>query len=216
METEHASRLRDHWWPRPGWRPGRIMLTWHLTFENAPDLHDLVREYHGALGHLPGLSPVPPEWLHLTIQGVGYDDEVTPTDVDAVVQSVRQELQALPRFDLTFGRPIVFGEAIAIRPEPAEPLQRLLTAIRDGIAGALGADAVPTGPEQSKGFHPHVSIAYSHVEADAQPYCDAIASIDRPPVVVPIHGVTLIRQERQLDPHWLYRWTTEATAPLSA
>ena len=28
--------LRDHWWPRPGWRPGRIALTWHLVFRTAP------------------------------------------------------------------------------------------------------------------------------------------------------------------------------------
>jgi hypothetical protein len=32
---------------------------------------------------------------------------------------------------------------------------------------------------------------------------------------VPITAVTLIRQERLLGPDWLYRWTTEAVAPLS-
>lgn len=214
MTTDEASRLRDHWWPRPGWRPGRIMLTWHVTFENATDLRSMVAQYQRALDGLPGLSIVPVEWLHLTVQGVGYEDETPHEDVTAVVRAVRKELSALSPFDLTFGRPLIFGEAIAIRPEQTEPLQHLLTAIRSAIANALGTDAVPTGPEQAHGFRPHLTIAYSGIDADATPYREALGNVQQQPVTVTVATATLIRQERQLNPQWLYRWTVAGTAPL--
>lgn len=44
--------------------------------------------------------------------------------------------RSAPTFELTFHRPGIFGEAIATRSEPAEPVQHLLTAIRSGIAVA--------------------------------------------------------------------------------
>jgi len=46
----------------------------------------------------------------------------------------------------------------------------------------------------------------------------SVGSIDsssvQAPVTVPVTAVTLIRQGRQLAPHWLYRWTAEAIAAL--
>lgn len=209
-----AEQLRDHWWPRPGWRPGRIMCTWHLTFEHAPELHDLVEVYHRALAPLPGLDLVPPEWLHLTIQGVGYRDELTDEQLDAVTDAVRAELKPVPAFDLTFHRAVVLGEAIALPPEPTEPLHHVLAAIRAGIAIALGTEA-RTGPEQRVGFRPHVTIAYSCTEASAQPYAQAARDAAPPSVCVPITEVALIDQDRQLTPARLYRWDTRAVASLA-
>ena len=130
MPPQDVARLRNHWWPRPGWRPGRIIYTWHLTFQDTHDLHRLVANYHRQLDQLPGLNPVPLEWLHLTIQGVGYTDEVSDDQLDAVIVAVRAEVATLSTFDLTFDRPVILGEAIAIRPEPDDPLQHLRTAIR--------------------------------------------------------------------------------------
>jgi 2'-5' RNA ligase len=208
--------LRDHWWPRPGWRPGRIAVTWHLTFEDMAALAGHVAAYQRALADLPGLNPVPARWLHLTVQAVGYSDEVPAPVVAAVVESVRARVADLPGFALVFDRPEIFGEAIAIRITPEEPVQSLRTAIRAGIGDTLGDDAVTTAPEQAHGFVPHVTVAYSHVEADAAPYAAALAAVVTPSVSVPVTDVALIRQERQLAPHWLYCWRTEATAPLGS
>lgn len=208
--------LRDHWWPRPGWRPGRIALTWHLTFEDVTALAEHVAAYQSALADLPGLNPVPPRWLHLTVQAVGYTDEVPPPVVAAVVASVQARVAELPEFALVFDRPEIFGEAIAIRTVPEAPVQRLRTAIRAGIGDVLGSEAVATAHEQAHGFMPHLTIAYSNVDADATPYAAALAAVDVSPVTVPVTDVALIRQERRLAPHWLYRWTTEATAALGS
>ncbi|MGH3922784.1 MAG: 2'-5' RNA ligase family protein, partial [Pseudonocardiaceae bacterium] len=167
----HAQRLRNHWWPRPGWRPGRIMCTWHLTFEHATPLQELVSAYQAALAPLPGLNPVPLRWLHLTIQGVGYADELAPGQLDEVTESVRSELATMPAFTLTFHHAVIRDEAITLPPTPVEPLHELLTRLRHGISMATSAP-VHTGPEQTHGFHPHVTIAYSHTNTPTQPYAE--------------------------------------------
>ena len=208
--------LRDHWWPRPGWRPGRIALTWHLIFPECPALAEHAAAYQRALDGLPGVDPVPAEWLHLTVQAIGWADETPAATVSAVVDAVRARVSALAPFDLEFDRPTIYGEAVAIRSDPDAPVARLRETVRAGLRDVLGDGGVPTAPEQARGFLPHVTIAYSRVDADVAPYATALAGVVQPPTTVPITEVTLIRQERLLAPHWQYRWTTEAVAVLSA
>jgi 2'-5' RNA ligase len=208
--------LRDHWWPRPGWRPGRIALTWHLIFPESAALAEHIAAYQCAVAGLPGLDPVPAEWLHLTVQAVGWADEVPAPTVAAVVDAVRARVAALTPFDLVFDRPTIYGEAAAISAQPDTPVVRLREAVRAGLRDVLGDDGVPIAPEQARGFLPHVTIAYSRIDADVAPYAAALDRAVRPPTTVPVTQVTLIRQERLLAPHWQYRWTTEAVAPLGA
>ncbi|MGH3569963.1 MAG: 2'-5' RNA ligase family protein [Pseudonocardia sp.] len=209
-----ASMLRNHWWPRPGWYPGRIVYTWHLTFQDDPELHRLARAYQNALHGLPGLHPVPTEWLHLTMQGLGYLDEITDEQRAAAITATRRALAGIEPFTLTFDRPHVLDEAIAVPPMPARPVEAAYSAIRAAMRDALGADHLHTGPEQARGFRPHVTLAYSGIEAPSEPYTGALRTADIGPATVHVHEVNLIRQERLLDPHWLYRWQTDSTAPL--
>lgn len=214
MDHDEATDLRNHWWPRPGWRPGRITYTWHLTFENAPELHRLTTEYQAALAGLPGLNPVPLEWLHLTLQAVGYADDITPDQLQPVTDAVRARLVESEAFRLTFHSVHIRGEAIVLVPAPEEPVRGLLYDIQDGIADALGPTAVRVAPEQANGFVPHVSIAYSNIDASALPYTDALHAIATRPAHATVDRVTLIRQDRLLAPHWQYRWTVETEAAL--
>jgi hypothetical protein len=115
-----------------------------------------------------------------------------------------------------FDRPTIYGEAAAIRSDPDAPVARLRDTVRAGLHDVLGDDGVPTAPEQARGFVPHVTVAYSRIDADAAPYVAALDRVVQPPTTVPVTRVTLIRQERLPAPHWQYRWTTEAVAPLGA
>jgi 2'-5' RNA ligase len=201
-----ADALSDHWWPRPGWKPGRIIYTWHLTFEHATELHDLASDLQARL------EPVPLQWLHLTMQGVGYVDEIEQEQVDAIVSAVQRRVAEVPSFDVTFARAVILGEAIVVEPEPAEPIHDLYATIRRGIADVAGRDHLHAGPEQKDGFRAHVSIAYSHIDTDARPYREALDSAPIKPANVQVSEAALIRQDRVLAPEWVYRWTTEATA----
>ena len=75
--SDDEERMRDHWWWRPGWRPGRRMYTWHFTFDGQTALHELVNAYQERLAGLPSLDPIPRQWLHLTTQSIGFTDEVS-------------------------------------------------------------------------------------------------------------------------------------------
>jgi len=215
--TEHTDRLTDHWWPRPGWRPGRTVLTWHLTYAGASELHRLVAGYQEALRGLPAMRPHPIRWLHSTVQTVGYADETPRGALDAVITAVRDRLATVPAYEVEFGRPLVFSEAVVLRAEPAAPAQQVQAAIRAAIADALGPDAV--GPDAvgapAPHWAPHVSVAYSSADADAAPYVAAVEAVAGSTATVGITEVTLIRQERRLAPEWCYRWTVVDSAPLA-
>ncbi|HEV8164118.1 MAG TPA: hypothetical protein VGR74_06675 [Actinomycetota bacterium] len=101
--------MRRHWWWRPGWRPGRRQVAWHLTFgdqtvsRGRADLRRAVGGYQARLAEPPGLDPVPVEWLHLTVQGFGFADELGAGEVERMVAAVGRRCAALAPLRLTLG-----------------------------------------------------------------------------------------------------------------
>lgn len=206
--------LRDHWWPRPGWRPGRITYTWHLTFDGAEDLHRLVSNLQQRLSGLPGLDHIPARWLHLTVQSVGYTDEISDHTLHEVVDSVRSRVARIPAFDVEFGRATILREGVVLLPSPDDALQRLWREVRAGIADAVGADRLDTRLDDARGFLPHVSLVYSRINTGAKPYRAAVDAAPIDPATVHIGEIALIRQDRVLEPEWVYRWEVDSVAHL--
>jgi 2'-5' RNA ligase len=199
--------MRDHWWWRPGWRVGRTFYTWHLTFERSPDVHRLTAEYEEALD-VPGLDVIPPRWLHLTMQGIGFTDEVSPQDAGAITESARDRLAELAPFDATLGPAVIDPEVVRLRVTPAEPVARVRAAIRAAIADVWGPDRVP---ENEAGFTPHVSLAYSSADGPAEPIIQATESVKPEPATASIAEAQLIALNRD---HREYQWTTYAAVNL--
>lgn len=200
-------RMRDHWWWRPGFRIGRKFYAWHLTFDDAPDLHRLAREYAPALD-IPGLDVIPVQWLHLTMQGVGFTDEVPTAEIDAIAEAARDRFADLAPFDVTLGPTVTEPEVVRLQVTPAEPVAQVRLAVRAGIAEVWGADCVP---EQDSDFIPHVSLAYSNSDGSAEPILRAAKSVDITPAKATISAAQLIvlnRDNRQ------YQWTDYAVIPL--
>jgi 2'-5' RNA ligase len=214
MTIQNVDEVRSHWWPRQGWWPGRLVYTWHLTFEHTPQLHQLAERYQSALSAIDGHNPIPAQWLHLTVQSVGFVDEVAEEQLDQVTKAVSVRLAELDPIELIFYRPAVIGEAVVLAPRPAELLHQVWGEIRNGIADAIGT--APTAAEQAKGFHPHVSLTYFNTPGPAKPYIDALGAIEADAVSVNVDRVALIVQNRVLDPEWVYRWNTRTTVPLGA
>ncbi len=204
----NVERTRDHWYWRPGWRIGRRFHTWHLTFGDDPAMHRLVAAYQQSLARTPGLDLIPPRWLHLTTQGLGFTDDLSTSDVDAVVAAVRRRLADVPAPLVTFHRPIVIAEAIVLPPHPTEPVRQVREAIRAGIADAWGAQRVP---EPTNRFRPHVSLAYSNTAAPAAPIIAALDATQPEPATIRLAEASLILLGR--DEH-LYRWNEYATATI--
>ncbi|HEX2317301.1 MAG TPA: 2'-5' RNA ligase family protein [Thermomonospora sp.] len=205
MET--SERMRSHWWWRPGMRPGRRMLLWHFLVDDQPEVRDLVRAYRDRLAGLPGLDPVPDEWLHMTVQIVGFADEIPAAEVEALAGAVRDLLGDLPPTTVDLGRVLVHDEGVALGVEPRRALDPLREAIRDGVARTVTRHRLDDHPT----WTPHISVAYSDGDGPSAPIVAALAEHLEPRPLT-IRAAHLVEQVR--DGH-LYRWETVAVAPLA-
>lgn len=200
-------RMSNHWWWRPGWRLGRSFYAWHLTFDQEPDLHRLAEEYADALA-VPGLDVIPVRWLHLTMQGVGFTDEVSTADADAIAEAARRRLAQVEPFEVVIQPTVIEPEVIRTDVTPAESIVHVRSAVRAAIADVWDVDRVP---DPESGFIPHVSLAYSNSDGPAAPIIAAAQSVQVKPARATIREAQMIvlnRDNRQ------YQWTNYAAAPL--
>jgi 2'-5' RNA ligase len=200
---EHMS---NHWWWRPGWSVGRRFYAWHLVFEGQADVHRFADRYRAALVGVDGLDPIPDQWLHLTMQGIDFTDEIDKSSVDDIVTAARERLAAVPVFDLTLSAPVLDPEAVLVPVQPHEPVR----AVRDAIRAAVG-DVLPAVPEKTEGFRPHVSLAYSNSDGPAAEIGTVLAAVDVPPATAHITSAELIVLHRD---NRMYEWKPYAQVTL--
>ncbi|WP_345580386.1 2'-5' RNA ligase family protein [Nonomuraea rosea] len=184
------------------------MYTFHATFQDQPALHRLVAAYQAPLSALDGLDLIPYKWLHLTMQGIGFTDEVSDADITAIAEAAMARLASVGPVRLTFARPVTDPEALQFHVQPAEQIRRVRHAVRQAIGDVWGPERVP----DSEDWTPHVSIAYSHSDGHIEPYAKALEAVQAEPVTLAVGNIQLIVLDRD---ERVYRWTTRATIPLS-
>jgi len=199
--------MREHWW-RPGWRPGRRMYAWHVTFRDQPAVQDLAARARAVLRDVPGLELVPGPWLHLTMQGIGFSDEVSVGDLAAINAAARSRLAAVSAAPVTIGPARVLDEGIGCDAHPASALSPARDAVRAAIGDVWGPARVPG----EANWWPHVSLAYASADGPAAPAEMALAGFTAAAVIT-VSEVQLILLGR--DDH-RYQWETQATVRLGA
>lgn len=202
----YPERLTDHWWWRPGVRPGHPLLVWHILFDDQYEVRDLVARCQGRLNGIPGLDLVPADWLHMTIYIVGEADQIGVADTDAMIRAVAKRLGKLDPIAVNLGKPLFHTEAVALGVEPTDALDPMYQAIVSGVEDAVG----PGHVSNELNFVPHVSVAYSNTEAPAEPVIHALSAHPEP-CVMTIRDAHLVKQSRV---HHLYRWETITSVPL--
>lgn len=210
MVRGHPEQVRNHWYWRPGWRVGRRFYTWHLTFADQPDVVALAQTYRSLLDQTPETDFIPARWLHLTMQGIGFIDEVDHADIEAIADAARKRCAALTPFVLAVGAPYVDTEAVQIAVQPPESVTKLRLALRAAIADVWGATQVP---EPEEPFLPHMSLAYINRDGPAAPLATAVASVTTPPANATISHCQLIVINRDEQ---MYTWDTHTSVPLGA
>jgi 2'-5' RNA ligase len=205
----HADQLTDHWWWRPGWKIGTRFYAWHINvFEDAAPLHRLAARYQTELSTVPGLDVIPQQWLHMTMQGVGFVEDVATAQVDALLEAARSRLGEMQPLKVRFQRPVIRPEAIALPPDPVEPVQGIRRTVRAAIADAFGPDGVP---DNADGYQPHISLAYVSTPQPAITTLDAINRVTADPADLTINAVSLIEMHRD---NRMYEWQTVEAVPL--
>ncbi len=194
--------MREHWW-RPGWQPGRRMYAWHVTFRDQPTLQDLAARARTVLHDVPRLELVPGPWLHLTMQGIGFSEEVSGGDLAAITAAARSRLAAVSPAAVTIGPARVLDEGIGCDAHPAAALSPARDAVRAAIGDVWGPARVPGEAD----WWPHVSLAYA--SADGQL---ALAGFDEAAAIT-VTEIQLILLGRD---GYRYEWETQATVRLGA
>lgn len=201
------AQMADHWWQRPGRRPGRMLYHWHLTFHDQPKVVELAELAQARLQGLPGLDMVAPDWLHLTTLVVGFADEIPDSRVAEMVSGARERLAAVAPIPVTMGRVGYHPEAVTLVVEPVGALNPLLAAVREAADAAGCPGHTDTDP-----WIPHVSVAYSHSDGPAAPIIGALGRW-LPVTEVIIKSISLVSQT-QVGHSW--QWQPVAEVHLTA
>lgn len=198
-------RTQNHWWWRDGWGPGTRYLTWHLTFEEATDLHDVAARAGAALRAVRGVDVVPVPWLHLTMTGMGFADDFAPSAVQANADAGIARAETVAVEPLVFDRLFLYQEGICL--SATAPWLQELKALQGELVRAAGG----TAPRDDEPFHPHVSLAYFSGEISEHALHAALDRAAIGPVVVPSPRLSLIELGRD---DRVYTWRVIAQRTL--
>jgi 2'-5' RNA ligase len=150
-------RVRTRSWP---WPDDREDWHWHIL---PPDEAARLVEGYTSLTTHEGLHQVAPQWLHISLLHSAPVEEVSQSEVDAIIDKVREECAKIKPFELTIGRPSVGTVAIECPAWPGPAPRRLWEIVADASRGVFG-DRYPTMPAPGK-HYPHASLAYAGEEA---------------------------------------------------
>jgi 2'-5' RNA ligase len=213
--TGALPRMIDHWWWRPGWRVGRRFYMWYVTFEQDDAVRNLALAYTRRL-RLRTLDVIPPQWLHLTMLGVGFVDQIDEAEAQRIAESARRRLARLAPITVRIGPAVVDREVVRLEVTPAEPVSGLRQELLGAITDVWGADRAP---EPDDGFFPedaylpHITLAYSNTDADMQAVLDVVRRDEPAPVTTTLRRVELVAVHRD---NRMYEWTALADADLGA
>ena len=161
---------RDHWWWRPGWRKGRSFYTWHITFPSSDPIRQIVSSYAPIISGISTLDPVEFDGIHLTLQGIGFTDEVSRVDIERIVASTLPRCAQLEPIKARLDEPRIDEEALHMNVHPVEQIAHVKLTLRNGIGDVRGHRNIP---ESMEDFRPHITLAYSNGIASIE-HIDAV------------------------------------------
>lgn len=176
---------------RHAWPAGRRDLHWHLlpSTEEATALTEPYRE----VVSMPGLNPVPAQWVHITVLHAGPQSETSDAELEAVIGKVRAAAATLAPFDLTLYPPTVGTVALECAGRPGAAARRLweLTAAATRTVMGERFELIPAV------YYPHASLAYAGPEghlADRTALKVMLSDVEAVPVTVGAHTLSLVSQ----------------------
>jgi hypothetical protein len=197
-----STGLVNHWRPLPEWQPGRRLWTFYMTFDGQSDLHAAVQRYHHELSGIDEFDLVNPRWLHVTLQGIAFSDQLDAAHVDTIEAEVSTALatRRLPALKLAPAR--LDGDALSMRLTPADGISALREDIRACVSGTIGAGNLYQLPEPAGGFNPHISIAYANASIpDTSDVCARLDRVPPPDFSLDVKHVSLVQLGRET-----HRW----------
>jgi 2'-5' RNA ligase len=203
QQFQQVEHMVNHW-DRPGWTDDRRSYHLMLTFENAPEVRALAAACQSEFGDIESLDLVPLDYLHVTIQGLGFTDEVSFAEIEDITAAIESRAAHLRPFGVQVGPLAGSPGAVRLSVTPHEPVRAIHRMIAATASRKPGVPAIRT--RSSDAYLPHASIAYSSSPAPAKPLIERVRSLRRLGFVSAridsLHLVELRREPRA------YRWNT--------
>ena len=205
IETPIPETVRNHWWWRPGHAEGRHFWACHLILDDQPEFRQLADDYQQPLTGLPGMDLIPAQWLHLTMQGIGFTDEVTADELGHLDHALTTALAAVEPPTVEFRYLTIQREAVYLKAHPAAALTPLRRAAHDAALSVLGPERFTETSADVAKCLPHVSIGYIAYDGDPQPIAGALSSLTTRTVAVTFTKADLLEFHRDRR---MYEWTS--------
>jgi hypothetical protein len=197
---------RAHAWP-----PGRKDLHW-LIVPRGDFARTHLYEPYRELAEQPGLYPVEPEWMHVTLLHMGPQDSASAGEIDQMVAEVAKRATSVGPFELTLSRPDIGTVAVESKGYPGAPHRALWEMTWQATYAVVG-DRWPRIPTAS---YPHLSHAYAGAEghlADRGALKVLLSDLPGESVTLPVTTLSLVAE-------WHNRhdimWGVLAEVPLGA
>ncbi|MCO5974837.1 2'-5' RNA ligase family protein [Actinoallomurus sp. WRP6H-15] len=127
----------------------------------------------------------------MTTQIVGFVDEISDSEVQAMITAVSERLRSVEPAEVSLGRPLFHSEAVVLSVVPRDGLDAVRAEVRQAVATTVRTNRLADDPD----WVPHLSVAYSNAEAPAEP---VIGAMQPPPIPIDIRidAIDLVSQER--------------------
>jgi 2'-5' RNA ligase len=208
-----SRNLVSHWTDMPEWDNSRRLWAVYLTFADQPALHAMVDGYQRALTDLPQLDLIERRWLHLTMLGVAFTDEIDRMQAAELTEDCASVAAQFEIPSLVCHRPELDYDSVTVPVTPSAELSELRHQLGQASLRVLGNKDLYRLPEPANGFDPHISIAYVNAPVAKRDVRARLESVEHPVTTMELSHVSLIELTRG-DRTW--SWHQEQSLPLKA
>ncbi|MEO6020946.1 MAG: 2'-5' RNA ligase family protein [Knoellia sp.] len=203
-------QMMDHWAREQTWPRDRRLWAFYVTCGAITPFVDYAQMFQEQLSRLPGLDVVEPRWLHMTVLGVGFVDEVEPAVMARLVDQAASLVDGEAPIDMVAQAPRARVDAVWLSVDTTPSLIPLRERLREAVVECLGREPHAL-PAPSGGFRPHISIAYTGADAPTNAEVDdRLRLVDVPPAEFRVSHLSLLPLRRQA-PRWF--WDEERRLP---
>lgn len=205
--------MTDHWAREQQWRPGQGLWALYVICGSIPAVVGHATQFQERLSGMRGLDLVDPRWLHLTVLGVAFVEDVEPAALARLVDRVTAITAAEPAMEMVAGAPRARTDAVWMPVSTTPSVVPLRNSLEQAVVTCLGRRPHPL-PLPPEGFQPHVSIAYANADAPlVDEVDDRLSGVDLAPVSFRASHLSLLRLRREA-PRW--SWDAEQRIPFGS
>ncbi len=163
--------ITDAW--REDWGRDRRYLVFLVEVGAQPEVVAWAQKVQDAIVG-PAVPAIQARWLHLTLQSVGFADEIPTISLDSLVDEARAALEDCAAFDARVCGAGSFADAAILEIEPWNELRALFDRLHEGVSALAPLREGLDLSASEGGFAPHISLAYYTAQVPAGPIAEAL------------------------------------------